>query len=62
MMRILTSDTFDGTVAGETRRTRARFEMIDGRAFGVHSASMWLNAWIGALTGRADFIQSALLV
>lgn len=36
--------------------------MVDGHAFGVHSASMWLNAWIGALTGRTDFVQSAFLV
>lgn len=36
--------------------------MIDGRAFGVHSASMWLNARIGALTGGADFVQSAFLI
>lgn len=58
----LTSDTFNGTVSGETWWTRTRFEVIDGRAFGVHSACMRLNTWIGTLTGRAYFIQSTFLI
>lgn len=58
----LTSDAFDGAVASEARRTRARLEVVDGRAFGVHSAGVWLSARVDALAARADLVQRAFLV
>lgn len=60
--RKLTSNAFDGCISGETWWAIARFEMIICSTFGVHSASLWLGAWINTLAIKANFLQTAFLI
>lgn len=52
----LTSNTFNGWIAGEASWTRARLEMISDTTFWVHATSLWLCTWIDTLTFQTNFI------